>query len=296
MYLLDAFLKKPNNESDALLARFKSPANKKMLLNQLQSSTDIIGEHISFDDIFNNYCVYLRDALNDGDILYAGDKINKLNIDFINYMHTLYHVEERQDHYTVSDGAEINTRHYDNKRNKSADDMLKDWYKTAAKKVSLREDHAGANGDHTWVMPGSKVHKEGFINSGIRGIIPQIDVYDYSNMNNSQADTYMQNPKLLAMNSGRIWEGEPGFGRDTDESNAKLYNRELYRKNERGQENGFRLGQIALHNRYVDKETLTSYEHEYALHKHDMSVLNEKVNSKNERLCKKKQQRENQKK
>lgn len=306
MFLYNALIGR--NHTESLMARFCAESNKQKLRAELEKQADIIGENVSFDDLFSRHCAYLAGVLNDGDVLYNGDPLRKLNADFINYVNQLHHVEDRAEHYQINDGAGMTTRFYTNgprsapaakagcsteytravtTTSSSADAMLADWYRTASRKVSLREDHMGDRGDHTWVAPGSKQHAEGFINSGIGGIIPSIDVYDYSNFNNNRADSYMDNPKLLAMNSDRLWEGEPGFGRDTDESNRRLYERQIYRKNERGEENGFYVGRAALHNRHVDKEALSSYEHEYMTHKHDMSVLNRKVDSKRARVCKK---------
>jgi hypothetical protein len=258
--------------------------------------------------------------------------------------------------FRVGDGAPTTRRHADYK-NKSADDLLKDWYGNAAKSVYLRDDTQGdvgttslsvtsnnpddcgynrtdytrhnnpqldygvpqnaalqraimnneprlhptysesmsvggqmSNTKHNYagkpktvklshkLTNGNLTEFEGSTDIGSTGV----DFYDYEDLGvNPQYDMLLNSSAVIHLNDNTQPLYAGGFGRNNPKEDERNLKRQIFRKNEAGEENGIPRYEKRLYVRNLDRdisETLTGIERDFGgVRGYDMSELYKRV-------------------
>lgn len=188
-------------------------------------------------------------------VIYYNNKfINLLCYQLQNYV-----VEEAPALYVVGDNLPTSRNYHDAK---SADDILNSWRGNPGRGWQSREDPAGDVNLNTYC--GGKVPSAGvlFCDQSKIGYQRHHDLFFDGSMQNLNKTT-------------NLWEKTP-FGVSTPESDARLLSRQIFRKNERGIENGIPRKEARLYNRYVDRdisEGLPGMEKDCIVKKQDMRSL-----------------------
>lgn len=193
---------------------------------------------------------------------------------------------------------------------KSADQILQTWNMNATRGVQAREDqhgnHAGgyprnavsglrasgANGANAsgagisarLYDPASAQHYNPHDGRGDDHVSTGIEFCDQSALNTSQhVSQLLDNSAIVSLNR-ETGHTNDAFGNATSASDARLLSRRIFRTNERGVENGVRMGDVRLHRRNLDRdidEALPGAERDGAMGRgYDMTSLYDRVDFK----------------
>jgi hypothetical protein len=158
----------------------------------------------------------------------------------------------------------------------SPDHLLARWSDNAGRQISMRDDVQGLNCNPYYkTAPNCSRRSELGGRAG-----PLLTFCDQSNMGTQRhIEDYDNTTYKIALNrTSRPHENVP-FGVSTIYSDARLLSRNIFRKNERGEENGIPRYEVALYNRDID-ENLTSTEYGYKDRAFDMCDLYNRVGAK----------------
>ncbi len=240
-----------------LLEIFNSREN----INYLKSTiTDIYSKDakkildLNFNTWLNTFVLYL-------DRTYKTEVLDKNLQKEMCYLNTLF-IRTCIDNIKNMDLRDIHSRHkemnhldsysiIDNEptsyssRNKSVDYGLNSWRENAARLITVRDDTQNKNNK----LPACNDSK-----------FAEMKFYEPDEFNNyNHLDDLLGGETMKRLNSEDMSVGKPGFGREDNESMREILRQKTFRKNERGEENGFRRAPISSMKRFTDFQMDETY-------------------------------------
>jgi hypothetical protein len=287
---LDYSNRYPRPFYDKLIETFQTPINlnylKKKLYDIARNNTEKKFIENNFLSWVNSYVLY-NDRVNtptkfkennlQKEMIYLNTQFIKESINFIKD----FNAQNIHDAYSYKNNIKGNTPFYMEEPLKvshkvfasksiDSDSNLEEWKKYSGRLYTYRDDMQTAYGTYeqehrsqSQDMPRvSKKMKEGFSNK--QSITPNegsidLEIGDYSESNGANhIDDLLGGQLMKEMNSVDMSVGKPGFGREDPDSVRALLVRKVFRTNERGIENGFRMGYAPT--RYIDYDQVEGYQ------------------------------------
>lgn len=250
----------------------------------------------SLNDYFNNQIVYryLEEHFNENVVHFADvieqelamsdplpgstiyDQINCFNNQFIEerigYINAHVIGKDNVPLYIVKDGLPTSRRGLATYQ-RPANDILQTWRGNSGRGVQAREDNAG------------DVNYNPYYGQGDNHMTTGIVFCDQSDLGKQRhLDAFENNPYNIALNKNKYAHEATAFGISTPESDQRLLNRRIFRRNESGVENGIPRYEARLYNRHLERnidEGLRNAEKGCMLSGYDMSSLYNRIDQSN---------------